>query len=350
MPFAPASLTDLFNAKFDTVIDVRAPIEYSEDCVPGAVNMPVLSDAERVDVGTIYKQESAFRARKLGAALVARNAASHIERHMVDFDGSWQPLVYCWRGGQRSGSFATILSQIGWRVQTLEGGYRTYRRLIVDALYDKEFPAPVILLDGNTGTGKTEVLRRIGKLGIQVLDLEGIANHRGSVLGHQGRQPSQKAFETRLAHWICGLDAKKPVIIEAESSRIGQLNIPPEILRAMKSARRIRIAAPVDERAKYLVKDYSDALADRSAVADRLDGLTALRGRALVETWQKGVVTGSFRDVAKSLIENHYDPSYAKARGRHEYAPIKTVTAEHLDDEGLNRLAEQVADTVNSGE
>ena len=239
-------LTALSNpgADFDAVIDVRSPAEFAEDHVLGAINLPVLSDAERARVGTIYVQESPFLARKIGAALVARNAAAHIEGPLSAHEGGWQPLVYCWRGGQRSGSFASILSQIGWRAETLSGGYQSYRRLVAKRLYDDAFPSPIILLDGNTGTAKTEVLHRLADRGVQTIDLEGLANHRGSVLGARGDQPSQKGFESALAGQVAGLDPGRPVILEAESSKIGKLNIPGRVFEAMKAAKRFRIEAP----------------------------------------------------------------------------------------------------------
>ena len=143
----------------------------------------VLDDAERAEVGTIYKQVSPFTARKVGAALVAANAARHLQGPLADKPGGWRPLVYCWRGGQRSGSFASILAQIGWRVETIAGGYKAWRGLVVEALYDQPFPCPVVVLDGNTGSAKTEILNMLPGLGVQVLDLEGLARHRGSLFG-----------------------------------------------------------------------------------------------------------------------------------------------------------------------
>ncbi|MFN5828613.1 MAG: tRNA 2-selenouridine(34) synthase MnmH, partial [Rhodobacterales bacterium] len=217
-----ASLTQVAALGFDDVIDVRAPAEWAEDHIPGAVNLPVLDDAERARVGTIYKRENPFRARKVGAALVARNAAAHLEGPLADKPGGWRPLVYCWRGGQRSGSFASILSQIGWRVETVAGGYKTYRSLVVQALYDAPVPSRVIVLDGNTGTAKTELLALMAERGVQVIDLEGLANHRGSLFGGRaGGQPSQKGFESRLAMALAALDPTRPLVVEAESSKIG---------------------------------------------------------------------------------------------------------------------------------
>jgi tRNA 2-selenouridine synthase len=245
--------------------------------VPGAVSMPVLSDAERAEVGTIYTRESPFRARKIGAALVARNAARHIEERLMGLDGAWRPLVYCWRGGQRSGSFASILSQIGWRVEVLEGGYRTWRRLVVGRLYDADLGLRLIRLDGYTGTAKTALLAEVAALGGQVIDLEGLARHRGSILGDvEGEQPAQKGFETALVQALDALDPARPVLVEAESARIGAVRLPPALWAAMKGSPRIVVEAPVEARARFLAREYADLAADVPALTERLNGLRAL--------------------------------------------------------------------------
>ena len=216
-------------------------------------------------VGTIYTQESPFKARKIGAALVARNAANHIENALIDKDGSWRPLVYCWRGGQRSESFASVLSQIGWRAGTLEGGYRSYRRLVVKMLRNSPLPYRLILLDGNTGTAKTELLGKLAARGVQTLDLEREASHRGSLFGAVGGpQPSQKSFESALAKALVGLKADRLVITEAESSKVGDLQLPASLWRAMRAAPRIRLTAPLDARARYLTRAYCDLTHDLS--------------------------------------------------------------------------------------
>ena len=228
MRYALESVGALAGAPFDDVIDVRSPSEFAEDHLPGAISLPVLSDAERARVGTIYVRDDRFRARRIGAALVARNAAAHIEERLADRGGGWRPLVYCWRGGQRSGAFAVILDQIGWRVGQLEGGYRSWRRLVSELLYQGALPHRLVVLDGNTGTAKTDILHAVARRGGQVLDLEGLAAHRGSVLGAvAGGQPSQKAFETRLASAVAALDRSRPTLVEAESSRIGERMVPP---------------------------------------------------------------------------------------------------------------------------
>jgi tRNA 2-selenouridine synthase len=345
MVFDLKELSALSAADFDTIIDVRSPSEYAEDHLPGAISLPVLSDEERARVGTIYVQENPFRARKIGAALVAANAARHLEGPLAEKDGGWRPLVYCWRGGQRSGSFATILAQVGWRVETLKGGYQSYRRLVANSLYERDFPARVILLDGNTGTAKTALLSRLADHGVQTLDLEAMANHRGSALGGQGVQPSQKAFESRLAQAMTGLDPARPVVIEAESSRVGRINLPPRLFAAMKAAPRIEIEAPVAARARYLCEAYADLVADTERLVERLRRLTRLQGHARVSEWVGMAEAGAHLALAEDLIREHYDPRYAKVRRSGGEKPV-TVRTERLDSDGLDRLAAEVADIV----
>ena len=341
MAHAVHSLDDLLHHGFDALIDVRSPAEFAEDHVPGAMSLPVLSDEERARVGTIYVQQDPFLARKLGAALVARNAARHLEGPLSAMPGGWRPLVYCWRGGQRSGSFASILAQIGWRTDTVDGGYRSWRRGVVDALYHRPWPGRVIVLDGNTGTAKTELLTRLARRGVQVLDLEGLAAHRGSVFGAvDGGQPSQKAFETALATAAAGLDPGRSLLVEAESSKIGDLLIPPALWKAMRAAPRIDVSAPVAARADYLVRAYADIVADTDQLLATLTQLKRLCGGETVERWQALGRAGLHRELAEELMQQHYDPRYAKSRGN--AAAAATVRTEAFDDASLERLAAEV--------
>ncbi|MGJ8609803.1 MAG: tRNA 2-selenouridine(34) synthase MnmH [Octadecabacter sp.] len=341
-----ATLTDMLNHGFDTVIDVRSPAEFAEDHVPGAINLPALSNAERAKVGTIYVQDAPFKARKIGAALVARNVAAHLQGPLADKDGGWRPLVYCWRGGQRSGSFASILTQIGWRAGVVDGGYQAFRRLVYDALYLDKLPHRVILLDGNTGTAKTDVLHLLAAKGVQVLDLEGLANHRGSLLGEMdGGQPSQKAFETALACAIAALDVTRPVIVEAESSKIGARIIPPSLWAAMKDAPRVEIDAPMDARAQYLAQAYVDISADRALMVTKLEVLRRHRGR-LVDSWLALLGAEDFDGLARALMEDHYDPTYRASRARHGPDVLQRFAVNDLGTNARAVLAGRIADWV----
>jgi tRNA 2-selenouridine synthase len=344
-----SQLSELAGLGFDTIIDVRSPAEYAEDHIPGAINLPALSNAERAEVGTIYTQDSPFKARKIGAALVARNVAHHLETVLAEKDGAWQPLVYCWRGGQRSGSVATILSQIGWRAETVAGGYRAYRRLVVEALYETPWPRSLMLLDGNTGSGKTALLERLGERGVAVLDLEGLAGHRGSVLGLMGdAQPSQKAFETGIAQALEAAPVGQPIVVEAESSKIGDLIVPPSLWAAMAKAPRILIDAPAAARAKFLCAAYSDVTADIERLCGLLDRLKPFHGAERVAEWQDMARTGAHEDLARGLVERHYDPRYAKARARHDVPGERVVAVDDLGDAGLNAAADQIAQITRS--
>lgn len=346
MAITLSSLTDLAALGFDDIIDVRAPAEFADDHLPGAISLPVLNDDERARVGTIYKQVSPFTARKLGAALVARNAAAHLEGPLADRPGGWRPLVYCWRGGQRSGSFATILGQIGWRVETLAGGYKAWRGLVVKALYEAPFPAPVVVLDGNTGTGKTEILLRMRALGVQVIDLEGLARHRGSLFGAMpGGQPSQRGFEGRLALAIAAIDPARPVVVEAESAKIGNVRLPPGLWKAMRAAPRIAVTAPPGARATYLTRAYADLIADQARLNAIIESLRPLHPAEVIARWLGQAAAGDFAPLAEDLMARHYDPRYLRHRARGGAAQVE-LAAETLDDSALDGLAAQAVEAL----
>lgn len=339
-----STLPQLYAHGFDTIIDVRSPAEYAEDHLPGAINLPVLSNEERAEVGTIYVQQSPFLARKLGAALVFRNAANHIEQRLSHHEGGWRPLVYCWRGGQRSGAFTWMLQQIGWRADVVEGGYRAYRRLVKTFLYDGALPHRLVALDGYTGTAKTEILAQLQTRGVQVLDLEGLANHRGSLLGEmKGGQPSQKAFESALAAALCKLDPTIPVVVEAESSKIGSLILPPSFWTALCVAPRVQISAPIEARVSYLVEAYDDILSDSDRLRDRLSPLRFHRGHAVVDRWLKLIEADDKKSLTRALMEQHYDPAYAKSRRAHGAEVIAQVSVAALDCRGLADAAARIA-------
>lgn len=338
------SIADLASLPYDEVIDTRSPAEYAEDHVPGAVNLPSLSNAERAEIGTIYVQESRFLARRLGAAYVARNAAEHLLTHLADKPATYRPLVYCWRGGMRSNSIALIYGQIGWRVGVLEGGWRSWRRLVQQALYEAPFPAPVAVLDGNTGSAKTAILAKVRARGGQVIDLEGLARHRGSLFGlvPGDAQPAQKGFESALAHAMARLDPTRPVLVEAESNRIGELRLPPALWRAMQEAPRIEIAAPVEARADWLTRAYADISADPEELAVRIAALGPYHARETIAEWQALAGAGDFAPLAARLMQEHYDPRYAKTRLR-QAAATEVLHADRLDDAAQEALADRIA-------
>ena len=340
MPVTLASLAALTTLPFDDIIDVRSPAEYADDHIPGAISLPVLSNEERAEVGTIYVQEDRFLARKTGAALVARNAAAHLQGPLADRTGEWRPLVYCWRGGQRSGSFTSILQQVGWRADVVQGGYKSYRRLVVKALYETPLPHNIILIDGGTGTAKTRLLDHIENQGGQVLDLEAMAEHRGSLFGPMSdTQPSQKTFESRLAMTLARLDPAKPVFVEAESSKIGNIILPPSLWKTMTEAPVIVLEAPLAARATHLLSAYPDMIEDAQKLEDVLSKLVRYHGHDKVDVWRALAQSGDFSTLAKDLIQTHYDPRYARISRE---APSRTMTLQTLSDAELQATAKQV--------
>jgi tRNA 2-selenouridine synthase len=300
---------------YHEIIDVRAPIEFAEDHIPGARNLPVLDDQEREKVGTIYKQESVFEARKVGAALVSANIASHISTELADKPGGYRPLIYCWRGGQRSHAMATVLDQVGWPVTLLEGGYKAYRKRVLSDLETLPTRFRYRVLAGLTGTGKTQILKRLEELGEQILDLEGLANHQGSLLGEPigGQQVSQKKFDSRVWHALSSMDPERQVWTEAESAKIGQVFCPKSLLHKLRESERIEIVVPIDDRVRYLNDRYDHWQKDPETLMAKLKWLKQRHGQAEVDAWAAHAQAGEWHQFVKRLLESHYDPAYRSA-------------------------------------
>jgi tRNA 2-selenouridine synthase len=329
---------------FDAVIDVRSPAEFALDHLPGAINLPVLDDAQRAAVGTEYVQGSKFLARRGGAAMVARNIAAHLEGALGDRDGSFQPLVYCWRGGQRSGAMVTVMDQVGWPVTLLENGYQTWRRQVKAALYDTPLAHRPVLLDGPTGAGKTALLTAAAARGVQILDLEALAAHRGSLFGAMpGGQPPQKAFETRLHDALSRLDPARPVLVEAESSRIGARVVPPSLWAVMAAAPAIRLDSPVPVRAARTVRDYATIAADPSALDAALTRLPRHISKETVTAWRALAAAGEVDALATELIVHHYDPAYRRQGQAGARPELAVVSIGSLAEAELERAADQIA-------
>ena len=346
MPFME-SVSDLSPAsldRFDTIIDVRSPAEFEDDHLPGAISLPVLSNAERARVGTIYKQESPFRANRIGAAIVARNIAHHLDTALVDKPKSWRPLIYCWRGGMRSNAMGTILSSVGWPVGVVKGGYKSWRREVVAGLECDEPLLPVRLIDGQTGTGKSALLLAIERAGGQVIDLEGLARHRGSAFGDfaDEGQPAQRLFETEIWRRLRAFDPERPLFVEAESALVGRRRVPRRLWRSMLAAPRIELRAPVAARATYLQAAYADIIEDAHRLNASLDKLTALQSKETVAEWKAMAAERKFTDLAAELIREHYDPLYARSRKRRDDLPMKVVDLEAITPALLDLAARQL--------
>lgn len=343
-PGATEAVDQVALAQFDMIIDVRSPGEFVEDHVPGAVNLPVLDNAERATIGTAYVQESRFLARRMGAALVARNVAHHLETALADQPPTFKPLVYCWRGGQRSNAMALILAQVGWRTMVLKGGYKTYRRAAQHRLYDADLNLRLVLLEGGTGSAKTAILKHVAALGEQVIDLEEIARHRGSLFGALADtpQPSQKWFESNLLDQLTRLDPSRPVLVESESNKIGNRTLPPAVWQAMQRAPRIEVSAPIEARADYLVSAYPDVIADRSLLEDVLSRLEVYPGRKQLANWRTLADAGDFAELVRQVVERHYDPSYTRFSKRDARPKLGTIALTMLDDAAQQHAAEQI--------
>lgn len=338
--------------EFDEVIDVRSEGEYGEDHIPGAINCPVLDNSERALVGTVYKQSSSFDAKKIGAALVSANIARHLRERFRDRPHGWRPLVYCWRGGGRSQALAHVLAEVGWRVGRLDGGYKAYRRAVVADLETLPRRFRWRVLCGLTGTGKSRLLRELRARSAQVVDLEALAAHRGSVLGTMPEepQPTQKLFDSLLWGELKTLDAGRPVFVEGESRKIGRLRVPEALIDAMWASECIVLDAPVPVRVELLKEEYKHYLAEPEALAQQLDCLVTLHGRETIARWQTLARDGKWDALVEELLLRHYDPAYRRSTLKHyprlERAP--TFVLAEAGDASFGRLAAQVLAAVNA--
>lgn len=332
--------------QFDEIIDVRTPAEFAEDHIPGSINCPVLDNEQRIEVGTLYKQDSPFAAKKIGAAYVAENIAHHLRHTFNDRPKDWKPLIVCWRGGQRSGSMTLIFRRVGWDAQQLQGGYKEYRQLVIEQLAELPRRMSFKVVCGATGSGKSRVLQALAQAGESVLDLEEIACHKGSVLGllPGTEQPSQKMFETRLLMALRALDPAHPVYVEAESRRIGKIHVPDALLETMRRGDCINIEAAFDARVDFLLRDYDYFLHDPEWLRSRLDSLRKLQSREAIERWLDYVDRAQWRELVAELLELHYDPLYHRSQNNN-FTGLSSPTNFACDDltpEGVAKLAETI--------
>ena len=332
--------------RFDLIIDVRSPAEFALDHIPGAVNYPVLNNEERAQIGTLYKQVSPFAAKKLGAALVSRNIAHHLENHLLELPREWRPLIYCWRGGERSGAFTHILNRIGWKAMQLEGGYQGFRRTVIDGLdlAAQQFTFQVIC--GMTGSGKTRVLQETQKYGAQILDLEALAIHRGSVLGNEPNieQPSQKGFETALWNALRSLDPTKPVLVESESKKVGGVHVPDALMEKIRSGACIELRSSTQTRVSWLIREYHHFLSDTDNFKRKLALLTAHYGKVQIAQWSEAIDAGNFPELVEELLVKHYDPSYQSSIVRNfpRYQIEHFVQLENDSNEAFAKAAKAI--------
>ncbi len=330
---------------FDAILDARSPGEFAEDHLPGSTSCPVLSNDERAHVGTLYKQVSPFEAKKVGAVLVAKNIATHIETLFLDKPKDWKPLVYCWRGGKRSGAFAHILREIGWDAHRLEGGYKAWRKHVVEQLTVLPTQFQYRIISGPTGSAKSRILEAIGRLGGQILHLEELAAHKGSVLGNlpDAPQPAQKMFESKLFAALQTLDPARPVFAEAESRRIGKLQVPDALINGLRAAPCLRIDASRPARADFLLRDYDYFLQRPQWLIEQLSRLQGLQSNETLDHWTRQIEADDFPALVADLLENHYDPLYQRSQDKnYRYADAAVFSADDLSQASIDALAREI--------
>ena len=339
-----ASVADL--VRCDTLIDARTPAEFALDHIPGAINCPVLSDEERVVVGTMYKLRGAFEARRAGGALVAANLAMHLRVAFVDKPRGWKPIVYCWRGGLRSGSMVQWLRLVGWDARQLSGGYKQWRKHVI-ALIERLAPQMDLrVLCGPTGSAKTRVLTALADEGAQTLDLEACANHKGSVLGGLPgiEQPSQRQFETRIATILQRVDPTRPLYVEAESRKIGRLAVPTPLLSRLRESPCIAIAATSESRIAYLLRDYAYLGDDSEELAGNIALLQGLQSNETLARWQGWARNRELATLFAELLTLHYDPLYARSQ-QHNLTGLASAArfeTPGLDEDDVHALAKAI--------
>lgn len=333
--------------KYDVLIDARSPSEFALDHIPGAINCPVLDDDERRIVGTIYKQQGAFEARRVGGAMVAANLARHLREQFADKPETWKPMVYCWRGGLRSGSMVNWFRLVGWDAQQLAGGYKSFRRHVLDQLEALCPQLDLRVIVGATGSAKTRILEALAARGVQVLDLEALACHKGSLLGALPGvpQPTQKRFDTLLVTALEAMDTTRPVYVEGESARIGRIALPLTLVARMRASPCIEIAATPRARLAYLLRDYAYLGADAEGLAMQLGMLKELQGKETVQRWQAWARAGELAPLFAELMALHYDPHYARSQEKHfeKWAGRMSLASDDLSDAGIAALAGQLA-------
>ena len=348
MPVQTTTAADALTrlASFDAIIDARTEDEHALDHVPGALNWPTLNNQERIDIGTMYKQVNAFEAKKRGAALAARNIAAHIERHVIELPRDWKPLVYCWRGGNRSGALATILGSIGFQVTLIEGGYKAWRAELVKDLDALPSALNYRVVCGPTGSGKTRLLHALRNQGAQVLDLEALACHRSSVLGHvPGQaQPSQKRFDSLIWSSLRVMDPARVAYVECESKKVGNLRVPDALINAMRASPCIDVRLPDEARVALLLEDYAYFVDDSQHFIQRLHALTDIRGKAVVERWSQAVLDGQTPAVVHELLRDHYDPVYRQSIDRNfvQYPQAQVFESQAHSPAAFEQMAQAI--------
>lgn len=329
-------------ADYAAVIDARSPREYQDDHVPGAINLPVVNDEQYAEVGTLHK-ESPHQAYIVGVRHSLRNIADQIQPTLALLPPKSRVLVYCFRGGKRSALWADSLRTIGFTTDVLPGGWRAYRRWVRSSL-EKLSPAfEYRVLTGSTGAGKTRLLSALHKAGEQVLDLEGLASHRGSLIGAVPgvEQPPQKYFDSLLLDAMRRFSTERPVWIEAESKKVGAVQIPPALQETMHRSKSFELQASMAARILAWREDFAHFAADPVSMVRMLEPLMPLIGKDELAAWHLLAVEQKVDALFERVMVKHYDPCYARSikRNYSGRAPERVLKLDRLDPEYLLSVA-----------
>lgn len=350
MPRIPKYVESHLDGDFSEIIDVRSENEFALDHIPGALNFPVLNNLERVRVGTIYVRQSSFVAKRLGAAIIAENIGKHLRSHFADKGEEYRPLVYCWRGGQRSEALALVLAQIGWNVSLLKGGYKRYRRSVSADLevLPKQFEYRV--LAGLTGTGKTALLKELEKAGHQVLNLEELACHRGSLLGEEPgqTQPSQKYFDSLLISRLRALSPSKPVWVESEGFKIGKISLPTTLWDKLRAAPCLEVVRPLEVRVEFLLREYKHFCENPEHLIEKIKVLTPLYGKLKIGVWLDHIEKRDWEKFVTAMLQEHYDRAYSMALEKNYKGSRKVVFLGGSEYEANSKFYSE-ANTLHDG-
>jgi tRNA 2-selenouridine synthase len=297
------------------IIDVRSPQEYADDHIIGSINLPVLYDEEYELIGRIYKEKSAFEANKTGAQLVMKNISTHLGCSLKEYDKRKKLIFYCKRGGNRSFSFFTVCGKIGWKCGVISGGYKSYRKFVIERIEKLSQCNEFIIISGRTGNGKTRILNLLELKGLQVIDLEGLACHRGSILGSytDKPQPTQKHFESKIFETIRKCQFNQIVFVESESRKIGNLSIPDQFFSSIYNSRLIKIENSLKHRVDFLIREYPNLMEDQAAIFDLVNLLRKRIPKEDILRIEKYITNREFKKLASNLLSIHYDKSYDKS-------------------------------------
>lgn len=324
-----SELIALKNKGYLTVIDVRSPSEFLDSTIPGSMNIPFFNDEERAEIGTIYKQVNPQAAKERGLEIISAKLPAFV-KEFSKIKG--KKAVFCWRGGMRSRTSATVLSLMGIEVFRLEGGYRNYRNSVVEKLHSFQITSDAFVLNGNTGSGKTTILHRLANEGYPTIDLEGLAKHRGSIFGQIGLTPhNQKTFDALLLEELERLKCSPYILFEGESKRIGKVMIPDFIIDKKESGTQLLIEMPIEERVKHILEDYQPWEHQEECISAFLRIKRRIH-TPIAKQIQTDLELKNYDSAVRYLLEYYYDPLYEHSTKQYRADHIVTIKANNIDE------------------